>query len=82
MVADPEEERISYLLLLKRTEEAATLLHARGETADAKLVKALGMLEGEPYFPDPMKRHERAVEEEKQQIESIQNLNFNVKDIE
>ncbi len=40
-VLDPEEERINYLLLLNKTEEAADLLHKRGCTSDAKLVKSL-----------------------------------------
>lgn len=31
-IIDPEEEKINYLLLLNKTQEAAELLHQRGDT--------------------------------------------------
>lgn len=38
---DTECDKISYLLLLGKVDEAALLMHHRGETQDAKVAKAL-----------------------------------------
>lgn len=53
---DPEEERINYLLLLSRTDEAADLLHAKGQTSDAKLIKSISKY----AFVDPLTKHMKA----------------------
>jgi hypothetical protein len=53
---DPEAEKISYLLLLNRVDEAALALHERGETSDAKAVKALKINGG--FFSDVLLNHE------------------------
>ena len=45
------------MLLINKIDEAANIMHKRGETQEAKGVKALKIA---GFFPDPIGMHERA----------------------
>ena len=54
---DRQQEKLNYLLLISQTDEAASLMHKRGETQEAKAVKALKIA---GFFPNPLGMHERS----------------------
>lgn len=53
---DIETEKINYLLLANQVDEASLLMHQRGETQEAKAVKALKI---SGFFQDTIGKHER-----------------------
>ena len=53
---DVETEKINYMLLANQVDEASLIMHQRGETQEAKAVKALKI---SGFFQDTIGKHER-----------------------